>query len=46
VFTALVSAIIGGFVTALLLFVGVYGLEDKSDSVTIKEVAPPHDGFE
>jgi S1-C subfamily serine protease len=38
--TALVSAIVGGFVTALFLFVGVYGLEDKSDSVTIKEVAP------
>jgi S1-C subfamily serine protease len=29
-------------VTALFLFVGVYGLEDRSDSVTIKEVAPPH----
>ena len=28
--------------TALFLFVGVYGLEDRSDSVTIKEVAPPH----
>ena len=38
--TALVSAIIGGLVTALFLFVGVYGLEDRSDSVTIKEVAP------
>jgi len=43
VFTALVSAIIGGLVTALFLFVGVYGSEDKSDSVTIKEVAPPHE---
>jgi S1-C subfamily serine protease len=40
--TALISAIIGGLVTALFLFVGVYGLEDRSDSVTIKEVAPPH----
>jgi S1-C subfamily serine protease len=40
--TALVSAIIGGLVSALFLFVGVYGLEDTSDSVTIKEVAPPH----
>jgi S1-C subfamily serine protease len=40
--TALVSAIIGGLVTALFLFVGVYGLEDRSGSVTIKEVAPPH----
>jgi S1-C subfamily serine protease len=29
-------------VTALFLFVGVYGLEDRSGSVTIKEVAPPH----
>ena len=38
--TALVSAIIGGLVTALFLFVGVYGLEDRPDSVTIKEVAP------
>jgi S1-C subfamily serine protease len=38
--TALVSAIIGGLVTALFLFVGVYGLEDKSESVTIKEVEP------
>jgi S1-C subfamily serine protease len=27
-------------VTALFLFVGVYGLEDRSGSVTIKEVAP------
>jgi len=40
--TALVSAIIGGLVTALFLFVGVYGLEDRPDSVTIKEVAPAH----
>src|SRR5829696_1143415 len=40
--TALISAIIGGLVTALFLFVGVYGLEGTSDSVTIKEVAPPH----
>jgi len=38
--TALVSAIIGGLVTALFLMVGVYGLEDRSGSVTIKEVAP------
>src|ERR687889_45745 len=40
--TALISAIIGGLVTALFLFLGVYGLEDRSGSVTIKEVAPPH----
>ena len=26
--------------TALFLFVGVYGLEDRADSVTIREVAP------
>jgi S1-C subfamily serine protease len=38
--TALVSAIIGGLVTALFLVVGVYGLKEKTDSVTIKEVAP------
>ncbi|MEJ7813910.1 MAG: trypsin-like peptidase domain-containing protein [Rubrobacter sp.] len=38
--TALVSAIVGGLVTALFLFVGAYGLEGRSDSVTIKEVAP------
>src|SRR5918998_1120867 len=41
--TALVSAIIGGLVTALFLVVGVYGLEDRSGSVTIKEVAPPRE---
>src|SRR5215204_5323278 len=41
--TALISAIIGGLVTALFLIVGVYGLEDRSGSVTIKEVAPPHE---
>src|ERR671911_1762882 len=38
--TALVSAVIGGLITALFLFFGVYGLEERSDSVTIKEVAP------
>ena len=41
--TALVSAIIGGLITALFLVVGVYGLEDRSDSVTIKKVAPPQE---
>src|SRR5688500_12716534 len=41
--TALISAIIGGLVTALFLFVGIYGLEDRSGNVTIKEVAPPHE---
>jgi S1-C subfamily serine protease len=41
--TALVSAIIGGLVTALFLFVGVSGLQEHPDNVTIKEVAPPKD---
>jgi S1-C subfamily serine protease len=41
--TALVSAIIGGLVTALFLFVGVSGLVEGPDSVTIKEVAPPNE---
>jgi S1-C subfamily serine protease len=45
-FTALVSAIIGGLVTALFLFAGVYGLKDGSDSVTIKEVAPQEESSE
>ena len=44
--TALISAIIGGLLTALFIFVGVYGLEDRSDSVTIKEVAPAHEASE
>src|SRR5215218_2726539 len=39
--TALVSAIIGGLVTALFLFVGVSGLQENTGNVTIKEVAPP-----
>ena len=39
--TALVSAIIGGLITALFLVVGVYGLDEKSENVTIKEVTPP-----
>lgn len=42
--TALVSAIIGGLVTALFLLAGVAGLQENSDSVTIKEVAPPNEG--
>ena len=44
--TALVSAIIGGLVTALFLFVGVSGLQEHPDNVTIKEVAPPKDSSE
>jgi S1-C subfamily serine protease len=40
-FTAFVSAIIGGLITALFIFVGVYGLEGESGDVTIKEVSPP-----
>jgi S1-C subfamily serine protease len=43
---ALVCAVIGGLVTALFLFVGVYGLKDRPDSVTIKEVAPAHESSE
>ena len=39
--TALVSAVIGGLVTALFIFVGISGLQQNTDSVTIKEVAPP-----
>ena len=42
--TAVASAIIGGLITALFLVVGVYGLEERSDRVTIKEVAPPQEG--
>jgi S1-C subfamily serine protease len=41
--TALVTAIIGGLVTALFLYVGVLGLQENSDNVTIKEVAPQKD---
>jgi S1-C subfamily serine protease len=36
-----VSAIIGGLVTALFIFVGVSGLEDESKDVTIREASPP-----
>ena len=39
--TALVSAIIGGLLTAIFLLAGISGLEDGSGGVTIKEVAPP-----
>jgi S1-C subfamily serine protease len=38
--TALVSAIIGGLVTALFLYVGTSSLQENPDNVTIKEVAP------
>jgi S1-C subfamily serine protease len=44
--TALVSAIIGGLVTALFLFIGVSGLEERPNRVTIKEVAPPDESSE
>jgi S1-C subfamily serine protease len=40
----LVSAIIGGLITALFIFVGVLGLEDEPGDVTIKEVSPPAEG--
>jgi S1-C subfamily serine protease len=39
-----VSAIIGGLVTALFIFVGVSGLEDKPRDVTIREASPPELG--
>jgi S1-C subfamily serine protease len=45
-FTAFVSAIIGGLITALFIFVGVYGLEDESGDVTIKESSPPRGAVE
>ncbi|MCA1688154.1 MAG: trypsin-like peptidase domain-containing protein [Actinobacteria bacterium] len=35
------SAVIGGLVTALFIFVGMERLEDGSGDVTIREVAPP-----
>ena len=41
--TALVSAIIGGLVTALFLYVGISSLQENPDNVTIKEVAPQKD---
>ena len=41
VLTALVSAIIGGLLTAIFVLAGMSGLEDESGNVTIKEVAPP-----
>jgi S1-C subfamily serine protease len=41
-FTALVSAVIGGLLTALFLYVGVFGLEGDSTDVTIQE-APPEE---
>jgi S1-C subfamily serine protease len=41
--TALVSAIIGGLVTALFLYVGTSSLQENPDNVTIKEVAPQKD---
>src|SRR5918997_173789 len=43
-FTALVSAIIGGLVTALFIFVGVSNLEDGTKDVTIREASPPQVG--
>jgi S1-C subfamily serine protease len=41
--TALVSAIIGGLVTALFIFVGMSDLKDGSDGVTIKEAPLPEE---
>jgi S1-C subfamily serine protease len=39
-----VSAFIGGLVTALFIFVGMSGFEDRSGDVTIREAAPPVGG--
>jgi S1-C subfamily serine protease len=36
-----VAAVIGGLITALFIFVGVTGLEDDSQDVTIREASPP-----
>jgi len=36
-----VSAIIGGLVTALFIFVGITGLQDGTTDVTFKEASPP-----
>jgi S1-C subfamily serine protease len=36
-----VAAIVGGLVTALFIFVGITGLEDESQDVTIREASPP-----
>ena len=35
------AAVIGGLITALFIFVGVTGLEDDSQDVTIREASPP-----
>jgi S1-C subfamily serine protease len=43
-FTAFVSAIIGGLVTALFIFAGVSRLEDEPRDVTIREASPPELG--
>src|SRR5918994_2093016 len=43
-FTALISAIIGGLVTALFIFVGVSNLEVGTKDVTIREASPPQVG--
>ena len=39
--TALVSAVIGGLVTALFMFVGIFWIGDGAGDVTIKEASPP-----
>jgi putative serine protease PepD len=39
-----VSAIIGGFITALFIVVGMPGMKEESGDVTIKEVSPPAEG--
>ncbi|MDP8938752.1 MAG: trypsin-like peptidase domain-containing protein [Actinomycetota bacterium] len=42
--TALVSAVIGGLVTALFIFVGMFWVGNGSGNVTIKEASPPVSG--
>jgi S1-C subfamily serine protease len=44
VFTALISAVIGGFVTALFIIAGMRGLQKESGDVTIREAPPPVEG--
>jgi S1-C subfamily serine protease len=41
-----VAAIIGGLVTALVIFVGMSGFEGGSGDVTIREAPPPTEGAE
>ena len=40
-FTALVSAVVGGLVTALFILVGMFWIGDDAGNVTIREAEPP-----